>query len=114
MTAMPQRQCDWRLLTVEVRVSFVVYDDAAPSVPLHTTSEAWLWPLSGLEGLSPGQIADLILNTGLEIPAPPPLPPGTPPIVDPPPLKSRGATVLQDFMQAGKSLDVPLPRDFGP
>ncbi len=114
VTAMPQRQRGWRLNTVEVRASFVVYDDAAPAVPLHTTSEVWLWPLSELEGMPPGQMANMILNTGLEIPAPPPAPPGTPPIVYPPPLKDRGAAVLQDFTQAGRSLDVPLPRDFGP
>lgn len=109
-----QRPLRYGFAFIVIYTTFEVYDDSAPTVMLHVSTEEWGWPLSAFNGMGPAQIANMVINTGLEHLPPSGVPPGTPSTFDPPSLKSRGAIVLMEYRQGGRVLDLPLPKRFGP
>jgi len=94
----------WRLTRIAVTVVYEVYDDADPGHPLYTTDDTWSYPLQLFDGMNLSQIGQLVLTDGVPgdmVEPPPEAPPETPWSVgepDPPGMRTRGAEVLQDYL----------------
>jgi len=91
-----------RILGFRLLVRFEVLDAA---VPVHLIEEAWNYDIDWFNGLTLAQIRTMVLDQGgptklLD----PPAPPGTRTAPLPPPLRARGAAVLQEWLDAGGPL----------
>lgn len=111
-----QRPHHQRFNLVRIKTTFLIFDDLDPGTTLLWRRVEDLWPLDVLQGLTPVQMATLVLDVGLrrEITGVPGVPPGTYTEPDPPPLRDQGAALLQDYMDTHRILDLPLPLEFLP
>ena len=114
---MKQELVRLRLERLRLFFRFELYHTNAPGVVLFATQEVWDYPLVAFEGLTPAEVAHLILNLGyvqpLEPlpPGVPPLPPGSEPEPDPPPMTDRKQAFIDFLLDARNVLQID-PVDF--
>jgi hypothetical protein len=91
---------------------FVTFEILDPGV-VHRTDEAWDYNLAWIEGMTPLEIRNLVLDQGGPvIEVGPPAPPGTFTAPDPPPLRDRGAAILAEWQAANGPSGITLPVSF--
>jgi len=86
-----------------IRVRFEIRDGGQV---VDTVTQDFLYELTDLVGLTPGQIRQLVIQTGP--PVPPVDPPAVPPAPYPPPMLQVGARLLAEYEAAHAVLSAPL------
>lgn len=97
------------ILGYRVYVTFEILD---PGV-VHSSTEAWNYDLAWIAGKTLLQIRTMVLDEGGPTkPLDPPAPPGTFTAPFPPPLRERGAAVLEEWEVSQGAQGITLPVSF--